>query len=408
MNVRTRPFHLAMVAVALFLVAGCGRSPAPPGPATAGTTGFTFGLLLVGPYNDHGWSQAQYAGGRYVEARMPGSKMLYIDKVNPSDRPGTTASQLAEDLLAKGARLIIFNSDDMKDEVLQFCRRHPQVPVVHVSGDSAWKDGRDYQGLPSLVNVMGRVEYAKAMAGFVAALTSRTGRIGYLGPLINDETRRLVAAVYLGARHAWTKYRRQPAATLQFKVTWIGFWFNIPGVTADPTQVADDFYQNGYDVVVSGLDTTENLVEASRLSTPARPVWAIQYAYPGACAEAPRVCLGSMYFNWGPSFLRYATAARDGQWQAAWEWLPPDWRNINDPDTSAIGFANGAALSPDVAAQLDRFVQELAGGLNLWTGPINFQDGSLFLKSGEAATDRQIWYLPQLLAGMEGQSMAGK
>ena len=35
-----------------------------------------FGLLLVGPYNDHGWSQAHYDGGKYVEKMMPGSKMI--------------------------------------------------------------------------------------------------------------------------------------------------------------------------------------------------------------------------------------------------------------------------------------------------------------------------------------------
>lgn len=34
------------------------------------------------------------------------------------------------------------------------------------------------------------------------------------------------------------------------KVTWIGFWFNIPGVTLDPVQVSDDFYTTGYDVVI--------------------------------------------------------------------------------------------------------------------------------------------------------------
>jgi simple sugar transport system substrate-binding protein len=52
------------------------------------------------------------------------------------------------------------------------------------------------------------------------------------------------------------------------------------------------------------------------------------------------------------------------------------------------------------------FIAELAGGLNLWTGPLNFQDGSAFLAEGETATDQQIWYLPQLLEGMEGQSVA--
>jgi len=42
-----------------------------------------------------------------------------------------------------------------------------------------------------MVNIMGRMEYMKEIAGCAAALTTQTGQIGYLGPLINDETRRL-------------------------------------------------------------------------------------------------------------------------------------------------------------------------------------------------------------------------
>ena len=38
---------------------------------------FVFGLLLVGPYNDHGYSQAHYDGGLYVEKTVPGTKMIY-------------------------------------------------------------------------------------------------------------------------------------------------------------------------------------------------------------------------------------------------------------------------------------------------------------------------------------------
>ena len=34
-------------------------------------------------------------------------------------------------------------------------------------------------------------------------MTSKTGKIGYLGPLINEETRRLAASCYLGAKYAW-------------------------------------------------------------------------------------------------------------------------------------------------------------------------------------------------------------
>ncbi|XXU69223.1 hypothetical protein WME78_17410 [Sorangium sp. So ce1097] len=45
---------------------------------------------------------------------------------------------------------------------------------------------------------------------------------------MNDETRRLVTAAYLGARHCWETYRKKKPEELTFKVTWIGFWFNIP------------------------------------------------------------------------------------------------------------------------------------------------------------------------------------
>ena len=66
----------------------------------------------------------------------------------------------------------------------------------------------------------------------------------------------------------------------------------------------------------------------------------------------------------------------------------------------------GNGLSAEASASLDKFIGELAGGLDLWTGPINLQDGTGYLADGETATDQQIWYLPQLLEGMEGQSVS--
>jgi simple sugar transport system substrate-binding protein len=206
--------------------------------------------------------------------------------------------------------------------------------------------------------------------------------------------------------YAWTQYLGKNAADLKFTVNWIGYWFNIPGVTSDPTQVADNFFNQGYDVVISGIDTTEALAEASKLSATGKSVWAIPYDYAGALQQAPAVALGVPYFNWGPEYLKAVTMARDGKWTTFWDWVGPDWSNINNPDTSMIGFAKGQGLSADASAKVDDFISKLAGGLNLWTGPLNLQDGSAYLKDGEVATDQQIWYLPQLLQGMEGQSVS--
>jgi simple sugar transport system substrate-binding protein len=380
---------------------------APTVEATAPPTAeeFTFGILFVGPYNDRGWSQAHYEAGQYVEKMVPGAKMIYIDKVNSADRPGTTPQQLAEELVAQGAKMIIFNSDDMKDGAIEFAKAHPEVPVIHASGDTAWKEGKNYQDLPNLANFMPQGEYTKMIAGCAAALTTQTGQIGYIGPLINDETRRFVDSAYLGARYCWENVLGKDPKDLKFKVTWIGFWFNIPGFTADPTQVATDFISSGYDVIMSGLDTTEAVTEAGKATAAGKQVWSVGFDYPGACDEAPDTCLGVPYFNWGPSYVKAVKAVLDGSFGSFFEWTPPDWNDINNPDTSATGFIKGKGLSADNAAKVDAFIAELAGGLKLWKGPLNFQDGTEFLADGVEATDLQIWYMPQLLEGMEGQSV---
>lgn len=362
---------------------------------------FLFGLLLVGPYNDRGWSQAHFEAGEYVQKKVPGTKMIYIDKVNPADRQGVTVPQLVDDMAEKGARLIIANSDDMKDGVREAARMHPDIHFIHISGD----DVVTGKAPPNLSNLMGRMEYGKMMAGFAAAMTTKTGKIGYLGPLINDETRRLAASCYIGAKYAWETVLGKDPKELSFHVNWIGFWFNIPGVTADPTQVSQNFFDTGYDVLISGIDTTEAVVVADQRRKLGKQVWAIPYDFVGACDGLSDVCLGVPYFNWGPGYVDFIKASMANQWQSKWVWSGPDWKDINNHDTSTVGFLNGPALGADARKALAQFAQQLGGQqMNLFTGPLNYQDGSVFLKPGEIATDQQIWYMKQLLAGMTGQS----
>jgi len=188
-------------------------------------------------------------------------------------------------------------------------------------------------------------------------------------------------------------------------VTWIGFWFNIPGVTADPTQVAQNFFNTGYDVVVSGIDTTEAVVVARQKQKEGKTVWAIPYDYIGACEGASEVCLGVPYFNWGPSYVDFIKDSMAGKWTSKWIWLGPDWKDINNPDTSTVGFAGGPALSNPARQSLDAFIKDLGSKkIELFKGPLNYQDNSPFLKDNQIATDQQVWYLKQLLQGMTGQS----
>ena len=395
---------------ALLFAFGCAPEPEEeaktPEPAkeeakTEEAKPFTVGMILVGPYNDKGYSQAQYEGGRFIEANMPGSKMIYLDKVNPADRPGLTIPQVAEDLIEKGADLIIAGSDDMKDGVLQAAKMMPDTTFIHISGDAAWKGVAP----ANMGNLFGRMEYPQMMAGFTAAMHTENGKIGVVGPLINEETRRLMASAYLGAKYAWTEIRGKDPKDLEFNVKWIGFWFNIPGVTADPTQVAGTLYDQGYDVLISGIDTPEVVTVANQRAAAGQKVFALPYDYEKACDGQGDICLGVPFFHWGPAFLNIAEQVKAGTYTSKFEWLGPDWNDINNHKTTTVGFMPGPGLTGEPKAELDKFIAKLGSGeLNLFTGPLNYQDGSVFLKDGEIATDEQIWYMEQLLEGMDGLS----
>jgi simple sugar transport system substrate-binding protein len=412
----TQVVAIAVLASALSACGGTAPDNATPGdtPTTgAGTESpspsdqeeFKVGMVIVGPKNDAGWNQSHVEASEYVMENLPGVAFDYVDKVNPGDRPNVQGAQVADDLIANGAQMVIFNSDDFKDDALATAKKHPDVEVIHVSGDYAWADGKNYKDQPNLSNVMLQMYYGRLIAGCAAGLTTESGKIGYLGPLINDETRRLSSAAFLGARYCWQNYRDRDPADLEFKVTWIGFWFNIPGVTLDPTKVADDFYNGGYDVVMTGIDTPEAAVQGKKAFDAGKDVKFLHYTLRSGCDLAPEICIGVPYYNWGPTYLEEIQAAKADEFESEFIWAGPDWQNINNLDTSAVGFVRGDALSAENGAILDQFIQGLGdGSINLYTGPLNYQDGTVFLEEGEIATPQQIWYMTQLLEGMEGAS----
>lgn len=355
--------------------------PEPPTP-----TPYIFGLILSGKYNDRGWNQAHYLGGTYVEAKVADTKMIYAEGAL------STAGDAAQNLVAQGAQLLIFTSKEMADAAMAFAQANPSIYVIIIGGDQAWSRGKHYAAMPNVSNLYGRMEYGQMIAGCAAALNTESGQIGYVTSSPSDETRRLAASAYLGARYCWRNHRLQNLSQMNFRVAW------ITGI--DTFQVANGLYANGYDVLISGPGVDEIASAAQVYVDSGLPAWYIPYASISMCEQTSHICLGAPYFNWGPAYVTAIKSTMDGNWQSTFRWNGPDWADINESETSAVGFVKGAALSPQAKAALERFIEELAFGLNLWSGPINLQDGSVYLPQGQAANDEQIWYLPQLLEGM--------
>ena len=385
-------------------------------PSVAQDTPFVFGMVLVGPKDDRGWSQAHYEGGLYVKEQIVGSEMLTFESLNPADTPETTLADVVKQFVDEGATLIITTSDAFEEDTAQVAPQYPDVTFINVSGDDVLAGTAP----ANLGNVMAASEWSRLIAGCAAALSSATGKIGYVGPLINSETRRMAASEYLGAEYCWDNYMEgEGPENTEFEVTWIGFWFNIPGVTLDPTEETKNFYNRGFDVVVSGIDTTEMVTVAGQELAAGNEVSVQPYNSLSGCDASPENCLGMVYYNWGPTYAKIAESVIDGSWVQAWDWVIPTFSDVEGEvfaEDSITGYMPHEGLSEGAQEVLAQFIEEIkvfaadetnAGQVFLWSDELVLSDGTTladFAGTNDVITEPRlaVWYLPQLLQGMVG------
>lgn len=369
---------------------------------------FVFGLILVGPQTDGGWSQAHYEAGQFVEEHIPGARMIVLEDL--FSNPGATVMSVASDMIAEGAQLIFTTSDAFQEDTDPVAEAFPDVTFINISGDHVLNGDAP----ANLGNLMGQMEWGKLIGGCAAGLATEAGNIGYLGPIIIPETRRLASSAYLGAKYCYEHYRGENPDDLVFTIQWINGWVPNQFGALDGVETTDFLFDNGADVVISGIDTLDAIKTASTRAQEGEHVFAVPYDHHDACDNGgPEVCLGVPYFNWGPSYVKIVQAVMDGTWEQSWDWVGPDWSDINNMETSAVGFVKGAALTEEQSAQLDEFIADLAAyatnpfvpnSFALWTGPLNFQDGTEFAADRELVHPLDVWYLPQLLEGINGAS----
>ena len=133
-------------------------------PVAAQDDEFVFGLVLVGPQDDHGWSQAHYEGGQYVEEHIDNARMLVFESLNAADAPETTLLDVVTEMVDEGASMIFTTSDAFEEDTLTVSQAFPDVTFINVSGDDALTG----EAPENLGNLMGQMEWGKLIAGCAA------------------------------------------------------------------------------------------------------------------------------------------------------------------------------------------------------------------------------------------------
>src|SRR6186997_2132484 len=91
---------------------------------------FNVAMVLIGPHDDGGWSQAHYEGLQYLCKNMEGSHVAYIENVPE----GADSEQVFRSLSRKGFNFIIGTSFGYMDPMETVAKDFPDTTFLQLTG----------------------------------------------------------------------------------------------------------------------------------------------------------------------------------------------------------------------------------------------------------------------------------
>ncbi len=322
---------------------------------------FNVAMVLIGPHDDGGWSQAHYEGLQYVEKNVPNVHTAYIENVPE----GADSEQVFRSLARKGFDLILGTSFGYMDPMATVAEEFPDQTFIHISG---YKSNNKNFG-----NLFGAMEDMKYLAGMVAGSRAKMDgnpKLGYMATFPIPEELRLGNAFMLGAK------KTCPECTMD--VRWINTWHD-PVAEKD---AAASLMDAGAQVVLTGADTPAVADVAQ-----AKGKWGITYDYVGSCKVEH--CLTTIYWNWGPIYSKIAQGVIDKTYKPGFEYFDADSGSLG-----IFGFMEGQTMTKgesdlpaaDIQMVKDTLAKMLAGQFtrfDVFAGPIKDNKGNTVLGEGQ-------------------------
>ena len=135
-----------------------------------------FGVILVGPRNDRGWSQSHFEAGQYVEEKLPGATMLFFESLNEADSPEATVMDVVTEMVDSGAEVIFTTSASFEQDTNDVAEAFPDVVFINITGSNVLEEGVP----PNVGNFNGMMEAPRLLAGCAAACRQSPARSAIL------------------------------------------------------------------------------------------------------------------------------------------------------------------------------------------------------------------------------------
>jgi len=379
---------LSVLAVASLVLGACGQSGGTAAPSDTGCVAgaasgaqipetedgkFNVGMVLIGPHDDGGWSQAHYEGLLYVCENVPDTHVAYIENVPE----GADSEQVFRSLARKGFDFIIGTSFGYMDPMEAVAAEFPDQTFLHLTGYKS--NGKNFG------NFFGAMEDFKYLAGMLAGSRAKADgnpKIGYMATFPIPEELRLGNAIMRGVK--------QTCPECKMDVVFINTWHDPIKEKAGAAALFDA----GAQVVFTGADTGAVADVAQD-----KGKWGITYDHPASC-KVER-CLTAPYWIWGPEYARIAKSVKDGTYTAGYEYF-----DANSKAMGLLGFMEGETPrkgvedlpEADVKLVKDTLATMLQSGTArfdiVFAGPIVDNTGKTILPEGQKLEQSDLDQFP--------------
>ncbi|MEO0566681.1 MAG: BMP family ABC transporter substrate-binding protein [Pseudomonadota bacterium] len=310
------------------------------------------GFIYVGPIGDGGWTYEHDKGRLAVEEHF-GDKVETVFQESVPE--GADAERAITQMALQGADLIFTTSFGYMDATVNVAKKFPDVKFEHATG---------FKTADNVAVYSARFYEGRAIQGHIAGKMTKSNTIGYIASFPIPEVIRGINAAYIHAKKV--------NPDVEFKIIWVFTWFD-PAKEADAATALID---QGADVILQHTDSTAPQSAAEKVDG------VITFGQASDMAEyAPLPRVSSIIDNWAPYYIARTKAVMDGTWSSGetWDGIAPGMVEIGE-----ISDAVPADIKAEALAMKDAIA---AGEYHPFTGPLNKQDGSLWLAEGETADD---------------------
>ncbi|MDF1729263.1 MAG: BMP family ABC transporter substrate-binding protein [Sulfitobacter sp.] len=325
------------------------------------------GFVYVGPVGDGGWTYEHNQGRLAVEEEFGDAvETVFVESV----AEGPDSERVMTEMALNGADLIFTTSFGYMDPTINVAKKFPDVKFEHATG---------YKRADNVSTYSARFYEGRAIQGHIAGKMTESNIVGYIGSYPIPEVIRGINSAFIHARKANPE--------VEFKIVWAYTWFD-PAKEADAARTLID---QGADVILQHTDSTAPQAaaqEAGNVITFGQASDMAQYA------PLPRV--SSIIDDWAPYYIARTKAVMDGTWESTDTW---DGIGAGMVGIGEITDAVPAEVKEEALALKERLA---SGEYHAFTGPLNKQDGSVFLEDGETADDGTLAGMNFYVEGITG------